>query len=528
MKVQVRDLGAVGLITDVDAVDLPPNGWTVIENARCKDKKVQPVDGHADITAWVNSGTKEVYAHSICSLQKSDGFYLVFPYDTTGNGAADAIYEFSGTASTDITRAASVTPYTAPADAEWTSCNYHGFVILNNGVDAPQYYGEGSTDCADLPWNSTRTWTDVDGAGATYAAAVVRSYKDLLVALNINDDGTRYPSMIHWSDVADPDNLPEWDYTSASSISGRAELSATAGALLDAVVMRDSLILYKEDAIYQADFVGGEFVLNFRALSDSYGLYATGCVVDVGGVHVVLGDGVLYQFDGSTATNVLHGRVARSLFDQIDPTYYYRAHLAHDIKKAEVLVNFPEIGKSWCTKSLIWNYRDNTFYYRTLPPLSAMVTAVNPETKDDDTWDVETALTWDAETERVWLGRLYSPIGDVLIAAGEQLHKFDEGVTADKVTLTRTNLMPDAPAQWFLTTELNPLATGDQFDIQIGGQLVLDGPVYWESNQTFNPGTDYKVDSLSNYPIKALRITSTGKSWTLSGYVAHMEPTGQR
>jgi hypothetical protein len=279
MKVQVRDLGAIGMISDIDASDLPPNGWTYINNARCKNKKIEPVNGYADITAVTNvtGSDPDVYFHAIGSLQLSTGFVLLAAYDTDGDGAVEAIYEFDGTSTTtltDVTRTSGA--YTCSSTDYWTACNYHGYLILNNGVDAPQYYGEGMSNCADLPYVSGSAWTSFDtddsGTANAYTAKVVRAYKDLLIALDITEDTTRYPQMIHWSDVADPTNLPEWDYADAGSLSGRAELSATAGALKDALVLRDSLVIYSENAIYLANFIGGQFVLNFKPVTTTYGI----------------------------------------------------------------------------------------------------------------------------------------------------------------------------------------------------------------------------------------------------------------
>lgn len=532
MKAKVLKLGAVGMLTDPDAADIPPNAWTDILNARCQDGKLAPVDGYQDITSMSNTGTKDVYAHSLVAIQTPVGFEVVYPYDSDGDGDANKIYAFDG-AVADVTRA-SGGDYTAGPDAEWTVCNYHGYAILNNGVDEPQYYNgvANSGLCADLPYVSGSAWGafDTDDSGSTnaYTAKVIRAYRDLLVALHITEDTTEYPTMIHWSDVADPSSLPEWDYADTGSLSGRVELAVTPGAVLDAVQLRDSLIVYKEDAIYAASFVGGQFVIATKPITTQYGLWATDCAVDIGGMHVCLGDGVVYTFDGTTPRNILDGVVARQFFDQIDRDYYFRAFLFHNKVRTEVWLCFPERGELWCSKALCWNYKENTWYYRTLPKCSRIILTVLPGGGADDGWDYETSLTWDAETTLRWTSRLYSPIGDTPICGADQLIEFEKGVTADPVYAERTDIVVDDPSTWFLTREVLPIATGDAFEVQIGGQERLGGPVYWDAAVTFTPGVDYKIDSLRNSPIKALRVSSTGADWTLSGYVADMVPTGLR
>lgn len=50
MIVDVPNLGEIGLVTDVSANALPINGWTVLNNARAKRNRIEPVYGFSALT----------------------------------------------------------------------------------------------------------------------------------------------------------------------------------------------------------------------------------------------------------------------------------------------------------------------------------------------------------------------------------------------------------------------------------------------------------------------------------------------
>lgn len=529
MKVSVKGLGEVGMITDVDAAVLPDNAWTSLLNYRCVHGRVEPVDGYADFTSWSNVGSKEVYALTLEKIETETNIYWVYPYDDDGDGQAEAIYAYNGSSDSDISRVAG---YAGGATDLWNSCHYNSLIVLNNGSDCPQYWDGAAATCADLKWDATHTWDDTAGGGETYSAKVIRSFKNFLFAFHINEDGTDYPQMVHWSAIADPGNVPIWTYDDPTNKSGRVQITETGGRVLDGLPLGEQMVVYKEDAIAMCSFVDGQYVFQTRIRSTSYGLWAPNCAVDIGGLHVVLGDGVVYTFDGHAPRNILEGKLADQLFDQIDVDNYQKCFLAHNKEETEVWICFPESGETWPKKSLIYNYGNGTWYYRTIPASSQIKLGIVSVTDDSDAWDdgtVETTAAWDAEIVEPWDSRSYSPIGDTLVAASDQLKEFGKGITSDAREGVRTNIIIEDPTSWYMTRTMYPVGTGEPFTIAVGGQEFVDGPVYWESEQTFTPGATRKLDWRTSYPIKALKInhTAVGMS-TFDGYVIDHVKQGQR
>lgn len=530
---KIRNLGQIGMITDYDAVDIPPNGWEYLLNLRCWNGSVQPVDGASAFTSWTNTGTELCYAHALIPYVGVGGTYWVYAYDDDGDGQAEAIYYYNGSTDTEITRDSGATPYTPAATDNWNVCYYNNIVILNNGVDVPQYWA-GTGDCDDLPYASGAAWGNFDtndsGGTNTYLAKVIRAYKGMLIALNITEAGTNYPTMIHWSDIADPGELPGWDYRDATSLSGRSMLSDTSGVALDAVQLRDVLVLYKTDAIYTASLINAQFVLNIRPISTQYGLWTTNCAVDIGGLHVCLGDGRIYTFDGTTVKDILSGRVAKEFFSKIDPDYYHRAFVTHYQKYSEVMFCYPSVGSIWADYALVWNYKDNTWYYRTIPPCSMMATGMVTTPAFPLTYNTAGSITYNSAGGQTYNIEEFSPIGDTLVAASAQLKQFDSGVTEDPILGRRSNLLPNTADDWVMTKVVKPLATGAAFNFELGKQYYLDGPITWEPVQVFDPGVTRRLFYRSTSPVKAVRISqqTTGFSWTLSGIDTEDAPAGQR
>lgn len=531
MKVTVKGLGDVGMITDVDAPELPVNGWTNLLNMRCVHGRIEPMDGYADVTSWLNVGTKDVYAHALGKLETTTSFYWVYPYDDDGDGQCEAIYAMnaSGTV-TDITRSAGASPYTGTSTDLWQTAFYNGLLILNNGSDCPQYWdGDTSNDCVNLPWDATHDWDDIDGAATEYHAKVIRSFKNFLFALDITEGTTNYHQMVHWSSVADPGARPSWDYSLATEESGRVNLTETSGHVLDCIPYKENLIVFKEDAIHTANYVGGQFVFQFRVASTSHGLWAPNCCVEANGLLYCLGDGVVYTFDGVTPRNILEGKLADELFEQIDVAEYKKCFLTHHKEENEVWICFPQSGDTWATKCLIHNFGNGTWYYRTIPASSTIKTGIIEEASDDDAWDYESSLAWNAETVEAWDERAYSPIGDTLVAASGQLIQFGQGVTSDTIEAVRTDIVVEDPTSWYMTRTMYPVGTGSAFNIAIGGQKFVDGPVFWETEQSFTPGETRKLDWRTTYPVKAIQVTYSGSgTFTFDSYVIDHVKTGER
>lgn len=531
MKYSVTNVGKFGVITDVDQTDLPPEAWTSVSNVRCQYNWIGTVGGYASISDAGDPFTG--YGHYIVPLQYGANYYLVYPCDTDSDYDAETIYYFDGTNHTEITRAAG--DYTGTKLNRWNGCNFQGIVILNNGVDAPQWWN-GTGSCANMIWDGSNDWEDYDGAGATYSTQAIRAYKNFLMAMNINDNGTIYANMLHWSDAAEHGTMPAtWNYALTTNLSGRVSVGGNNSKLLDGLSLKGSFILYKEDSAYICNYVGGDSIFSVDGLFTDRGIYSTDCVVDIGGKHVVLGDSSLYIHDGHSYKDILSGRSSEELFNDIEPSLYQATFLAHHRAMTEVWICYPAIGAGdadQCNKALVWNYETNAFTYREIPNIYHAITGIS-QGAVADYWDSETSDTWDSESVDIWAKQSYSPISDTLIGASDDLYGFESGNqfagTNAGVVLERTGIDFGGPEDVHMITSIYPRIEGDALSIQIGQHDTVDSAVTWETAQTFTPGVTRKLDFRSTGHYAAVRFLSDADvEWKLNGYDLHYEFAGMR
>lgn len=536
-------MGDVGLIKDRDAHDIPNNAWTTLNNIRCKHGKIQPVDGYSDITSISPASiTEKVHCHQLTSFDYGGTYYYVYPYDGDDDGVAESIYKYNGIdAPSEITRTTG--DYVGSAEDLWQVCEFNGLVILNNGVDAPQYWDGLAANATYLPYDSTDTWvavaasgetefdTNGDASGNTYRAKVIRPFQNYLFALDITEDSVRYGNMVHWSNPADPGAPPDsWNYRDEANDAGRQPLAQTKGYVIDALPLGDQLIIYKEDAIYSASFIGGQYIFDFDLISTSNGLWSTNCVVDIGGVHVVMGDGTVYVHSGGQPKPILEGKLADDFFNSVDSDNYKKCFLTHNKSEQEVWFCHPTSGETWANRALIWNYNSDTWYYRDIPSCS---TIKNGIVSGDalQAWNAAdySALTWDTPgmLDQAWGSRTYSPIGDTQVGAEQELIQFGVGITSDMVEAIRTNIVMESPDKWHMITKILPEATGDAFSLRIGLQDTIDDVVSWKDAQTFTPGTDHKLDERATGKVFAIEIMGNA-DYTITGYSIDATPEGTR
>jgi hypothetical protein len=516
MRIKVDKPGQIGLITDLSAPELPHNAWSIVRNMRFDSGFAQNAPGFETLDTPADP------AKYLLGLTVGGTNFLVYP-------TADAIYSWASGVETDISRS---TAYTATFP--WNGCVLSGVAILNNYSDCPQYWG-GSGDCIDLPYSGSDTWDDYDGGGTTtYRAKVIRSFRNFLFALGIEDDGVDYPYMVHWSHPADPGTVPSsWDWTDPTNLSGRFDLADTSGFVIDALPLRDVLVIYKDDSVWFCSYVGGQYQFRFDVFGEALGLglYAPNCVVDIGGKHIVLGNSSVYIHDGSSVQNILRGRNAEALFSKIDPDNYQLTYLLHKQEHTEVWVCYPPIGATACTNAFVYNYAESTWSWRVIPR-SFYARAVVLGDATAPSWPAAGSTdSWDSDKTKGWDDAAGDPTPATIVAVGTYLYKHS-GVTTSlgnnfTCLLERTGLRFGEGGQISLIRGIYPRITGGPVKIQVGTQLTPEGTISWETQQIYNPDTDVKVDVLVSGLYHAIRFKTTGgQSWRLDGYEVDIEAVG--
>ena len=524
MRTVVDNLGQIGLIKDKEPTSLPPNAWTEMSNTRCIDRSIGSFEGYQSIA------TISALPETLVSVKTATRTFICY-------GAQTKLYSVSADEETEIGSGFS-------SGGFWDSCSLGQIGIFNNAVNNPQYWG-GSGSTVDLPYDETGdtscTWAD---QGMT--ARIIRAYRYHLFAFDIDDCQGRNQRKVWWSHPAEPGTIPiTWDPTSPDYDAGFVELSDTPGSIIDAAPLRDSLQIYKDDAIYSATYTGrysvNEPIWNFRLVTTTKGLYARNCVCDIGGRHFFVGDGDIYVYDGTNFQSIADERVKDEFFNNVSRTYYERCFAAYYHKTGEVWLCYPDQLQESCNKALVWDSNANTWSQRDIPDCSTAVFSI-VDRRGEYTWETLPYATWDdwgitpsSPDWTQWDTPIdNAPIQDSLVlGSATKLYEMDFGNTADGSNIIcyarRTHLDLGDKGDFHLVLTIYPRAEGDPFDVRVGSMAVSGGAVTWSDYQTFTPGTYYKLDFRVTGRLHAIEFYSNADvKWQVEAYEVDYARVGRR
>lgn len=194
-----------------------------------------------------------------------------------------SIYEFtSTTAASDR----SSTTYSA-STVTWTWTQFGNSTIATNLYDAVQV--------------SSTVGSFADLGGTPPKAQCIASNMGFVMLANYND-GTAYPDGWACCDIEDP---TDWTVT-ATNQADRGRLYDTPGPIRNLTSLRDSIVAYKDDSIYIADYVGDPTttIWQWRLISDKVGCSAAHGVAALNDKHYFMHRSGFYVFDGATVRKI--------------------------------------------------------------------------------------------------------------------------------------------------------------------------------------------------------------------------------
>lgn len=488
----ILDLGQYGVVGDAAPLELPPNAWTRVQNIRFKDGYAQRAGGHSQVFT-----TPSITPYSIAPFVTATARYWV-------HIGLTAAYVDDGAARTNISR---VTPYTGAVDDRWMCSSFNGVFIANNGVDLPQYWGgDVSVKLQNLTaWN------------ANWRAAVIRPFKNYLVALDITKSGIRYGSTVKWSTPADPGTLPaSWDEANPVVEAGEQPLAETADLLVDAMPLGDVLVIYKERSMYAMQPSGDIFVFRFTRLPGDYGMLTRGCgaVTPVG--HVVMSAGDLILHNGGQPKSLLSGRMREWFASTLDQTNWRRSFVVANSNTSEVWACFPRNGDTACTQAMVWNWESDTFGLRDLPNVTdadfgVAVFGVDSFDSDSASFDSDPS-PFDQMQFAATRANLVMATTAPLVIATEQANDF--AGAAFTAILERKHIALGGDTDTVkLVRSIRPriiAAPGTVLTIEVGSSMDVEVEPTYSAPVTYTVGSTLKADCFVSGRFHSIRITSTG------------------
>ena len=451
--------------------------------------------------------------------------------------------------------------------------NWPSLTLLNGGInDAVTTVTVDST--ADFPSAGTITigsekitYTGITsttftgcarGAGGTTAAAhsdndpvtitilckSMRAFRSFLVALNITTDGVNFPRVVKWSTEAATQSIPtSWNETLSTVDAGEFELADTKGDILDGLQLRDSFMIYKEDAVYSMTFVGTPFIFSFRQLSPTIGAIAKNCVAEFDGGHAIFGKGNFYINDGQRIKPILPMKLKEYVFQSIDGAQTNKCFVVADYGRTEILFCFTADGaaSSEPNKAVVWNYITNTFTIRDIPDLAHIGYGNVGNPIRATTW-AATTESWETITGPWTMS--YDLQDKVLLFAdpsNTKLYRDNSGNKNNTTFMTsyieRSGLTMNEQGQPDHTSVKRisaiwpkmSISSDNSINVYLGTSMSTEEGITWNAPTTFNPNTQSKVSVRGTGKLYAVKFESTtDMDWELDGYAIDVKTVGQR
>ncbi len=412
--------------------------------------------------------------------------------------------------------------------------------ISYTGKTATKFTGIGRGE------NGTTAATHLDNAPAfvnVYSKSI-RAFRSFLVALNIKRGGVDYPRLVKWSTEAGLQDIPSsWNETTSTVDAGEYELADTKGDILDGLQLRDTFMIYKEDATYSMSYVGTPFIFSFRQLSPTIGAISKNCVAEFDGGHAIFGKGNFYINDGQRLKPILPQKLKEYVFTTIDGGQIEKCFVAADYGRTEILFCYTSDGALTLEpdEAVVWNYITNTFTIREIPDTAHMGygNVGNPTTSTtwaaaSDGWDTITGpwtMSYDLQDKVL----LFADPGKTKLYRDRSGNKND---TSDMTSfIERTGITVGSNGQPDQTTVKRissiwpkmSINSTNEINVYLGTQMSTQDGVSWGSPVTFNPNTQSKVSVRGTGKLYGVRFESTtDMNWELDGYTIEVEDAGRR
>lgn len=513
-KIQFPASGSVGVVKDISAASLPQDAWTDASNIRFLDGAALQFLGHGSVYNSPSFAPQYVMPVNVAGAR----YWL---YATAGKQFAVSNATGS-TVHTDITH---LTPRTGTVN-QWSGFVFGGIPILNAGDGKPPMYWD---------QNLANKFLDLTAWPATTSCKVIRQFKNFMIALGITKSSVEYPFMVKWSSPAVPGALPStWNEADATQDAGEFDIAEGQDPIVDALGLKDTLVVYKESSTYAIDYIGGQFIFKNRKVFGMSGLLNRNCAVEFENFHFAVTGHDIVIHDGYSASSVLDKRARRFFFQNIDVESKGKVFCFKNLFLNEVMVAFPSIGATSCDRALVYNYVDKTVTFRSLPNVTH-ATYGPVDNSLSGNWNQD-ADPWDTDLT-AWNGPDYTPdTARVLMgSADSKLYLLDASASFDGVIpdarLERTGLHFDAPDRIKCVTAIRPRISGNEGGtviVKIGSSDRADGvPTY--TTMTYTIGQTNECFCMVSGRFIAVRFESgTAFSWKLDDFVLEVIDGGSQ
>jgi len=380
------------------------------------------------------------------------------------------IWAHDGTTNHNITP----TGWNPSAVATYTGCIINGLAVINAGNVPVWWNGLTASKMTPLPdWPSGRT------------CKAIRAHKNFLFAIGILETGG---NECLWSDAAGPGQIPQYWTPTNENLAGSVNLAPLFETCLDALSLRDELLIYKKGSIWAASLCGGNAVFAFRVVFSETGLAATNAVcASFDDRHLFVASmGDVVVTDGVNIQSVLEGRAQRVFQDDYSSAINPRVLAASLDRQKLGMVIYPSASNAVPVQALLYDFTSGDISFRDMPPsLCAASGALLKDVGNVNTWDGDNAV-WNSDGT-AWNEQVSGKTNDDVFVGGSSgaYCISDQTVSAFwagevQAVLQKVAFQFGDGATRFLVKQAWPNVTGtagESLQFRFYGQEIMGGPL---------------------------------------------------
>lgn len=501
------------VVPDLIPQDAPLDAWNVAENVIFKNGETVRVAGDSPTLPGAAENARTCVFIRVSGL----GYWV---YATTGG-----IYAHDGGSEYDITPASGWTP---AADAVFTSCILSGFAYINASDTGPFYWdGNPTNPCEELP-----------GWPIGGRCIALRAHKNFLFAIGMLSEGGAAGERIRWSDAAEAGTVPGTWEPAADNLAGFLDLAPLSSPCVDGRSLRDSFLIYKQEAIYSLDFIGGNAVFRSRKLFSEHGIaFANALTAGIDDVHIFVGsEGDVFITNGVEVRSLLDGKAQRAFFKDFTQNSEALFACATLAREKLAILAYPKAGSVVCNRALFVDLTTLQLGFRDMPDIYCMAEGQALEDVGlSNAWDGDNQ-PWD-DDDSIWPEEVVGATLDDVIAGGSFGFVLVSDAGAENFVsgpvhsmAVKTGLALGNAQHRKLVTRIWPKVfgrEGDTLTFRLGAQDITGGPISLIDPITFTIGQDTHLDCFLEGRFLAVQVASDGGAvWRMGSLDVEYKPTG--
>jgi len=416
----------------------------------------------------------------------------------------------------------------------------NGVLVVNSETDGPFYWpGPGAP--------TTNPLVGLPGWDAGWTCTYMVAHRYGLFALGMTESGNYYPYKLRWSNSAAEGQLPtEWVAT-ASNDAGDDLLGETPGVIKGGASVRGQLFIVKEDAVYRARWVGGQFIYAVERLQGTIGTTAPQGWSEVQGTLAILTGADVLLYDGQRQVSITDKAVRTAIFEGLSPEYWERCQLYYHAPTERLYVATVAEG-SRLSEAHVYDSINRTWGHRTLNQTLGFDTAYITLTLDGRPWDDMDDFTWNEWVDATWNKGIYqSSTPDIVLYESNGRAPSDPEVkywvsmvsdvrnkdSLDRVkncTVRKIGLPINGASGLAMITDVWFELFGiNAIKFRVGAQEVEGGAITWGPWYEGNAQTELHLDTRLTGRFLAWEIQSQNDNrWALSAITYNWESAGER